>query len=81
MSKKIIACLGGEWVNLCDDPDCIMGVHRTSPHIWYENNADIFSPKTKTTADTYYYLDYINIHYKGIDWRINPIYIQIATTE
>lgn len=74
------ACLCGEWVNLNDDPNCVMGVHHTSPYIWWEENADIWSPNDKK-EHTLYELDYINIHYKGADYRINPIFIQIKTTK
>lgn len=44
---------------------------------WYEENAEIWSP-LKREADTYYQLDYIHIQYKGKDYRINPIFIQIV---
>ncbi len=75
---KIYACLLGNWVCLNDDSNCIMGGHQTSPSIWYEENADIYSPKNKNQENSYYELDYIQIHYKGIDYRINPIFIQIV---
>ena len=50
-----------------------MGEHRVSADIWYEENAKIWSPKTKE-AHTYYQLDYVYIYYQGKDYRINPIF-------
>lgn len=79
--KKIYACLAGKWVNLCDDSECVMGENHASPTIWYEENASIWSPLKKEREHTYYQLDYVEIHYKGIDYRINPIFIQILTTK
>lgn len=76
---QIYANLIGNWVNLTDDPDCKMGIHMTSPDIWWEENADIFSPFQKSEENTMYQLDYVYIHYKGIDYRINPIFIQVIT--
>lgn len=76
--KKIYACLAGNWACLNDDPNCVMGVHRTTPSIWYEESAEIYAPKEREQFNTYYQLDFINIHYKGKDYRINPIFIQIV---
>lgn len=76
--KSVYACLAGNWVRLNDDPNCKMGTDFSSPSTWYEENAVIFSPKTRTEYDTYYQLDYIHICYKGKDYRINPIFIQIV---
>ena len=39
--KKVYACLLGEWVDLSSDPNCVMGEHKVSPSIWYEENAPI----------------------------------------
>lgn len=75
--KEIWACLTGNWVRLNDDPDCHMGGNQSSPEIWYEENAKIWSPKSKE-EHTYYQLDYIYIYYKGKSYRINPIFIQIV---
>ena len=76
--KKIYACLLGNWVNLSDDPNCVMGKNHSIPSIWYEENASIWSPNSKE-EHTYYQLDYVEIHYLGKDYRINPIFIQIVT--
>lgn len=76
--KKIYACLLGNWVNLTDDPNCVMGENHSKPITWYEENASIWSPKTRE-EHTYYQLDYVEIHYLGKDYRINPIFIQIVT--
>lgn len=77
MAKHVYACLVGEWVNLNDDPDCKMGIHRTSPSVWWEENAEIWSPLVRE-EHTMYQLDYIQIYYKGKDYRINPVFLQIV---
>lgn len=41
---KIYACLAGNWVCLSDDPECVMGENHVSPHQWFEENAEIWSP-------------------------------------
>ncbi len=76
--KNIYACLIGNWVNLCDDPDCKIGLHRKSPQTWWEENADIWSPLKRKEADTMYQQDYVNIYYLGKDYRIHPIFIQVV---
>lgn len=74
---KIYACLIGEWVCLNDDPTCKVGGEGQDPLTWYEDNAAIFSPKTRK-PDTYHQLDYVTLVYKGISYRINPIFIQVV---
>lgn len=74
---QVYACLLGNWVDLSADRSVRMGEHRVSADIWYEENAKIWSPKTKE-AHTYYQLDYVYIYYQGKDYRINPIFIQIV---
>lgn len=76
---KVYACLAGDWVCLNDDPDCSMGEHRQSPFIWWEEGAEIYAPISRDKADTMYSLDYVHIFYRGKDWRINPMFIQIVT--
>lgn len=75
---KVYACLTGNWVCLNDDPECKMGSNRTSPAIWWEESAEIYSPLKKDKADTFYSLDYVEIFYFNKDYRINPIFIQIV---
>lgn len=77
---KIYACLAGDWVCLTDDPDCTIGENKKSPSVWWEENASIYSPGKRPSdlLDSFYGLDYVHISYKGNDWRINPIYIQIV---
>lgn len=76
--KSIYACLLGNWVNLSDDPNCKVGPHHTSPLIWWEENAEIWSPSKRETEHTMYQLDYVCIHYQDKDYRINPIFIQVV---
>ena len=75
---KIHACILGNWVCLNDDPNCTVGENKESPNIWYEQNAEIWSPNVKEQEDTYYQLDYVKIFYKGVLYRINPIFIQLS---
>lgn len=76
---KIYACLVGNWVCLNDDPDCVIGNNMQDPYTWWEEGAEIYAPITKSKKDTLYELDYLKIHYKGKDYRINPIFIQVVT--
>ena len=75
---SIYACLVGNWVNLCDDPNCKIGAHCKSPHIWWEENAEIWSPSKKENEHTMYQQDYVYIHYLGKEYRIHPMFIQIV---
>ncbi|GAA0118886.1 hypothetical protein UT300017_11500 [Clostridium sp. CTA-17] len=76
--KNIYACLIGNWVNLCDDPNCKMGPNHASPQIWWEEKAEIWSPFKKEDEHTMYQQDYIYINYLGKDYRIHPMFIQIV---
>lgn len=76
--KHIYANLLGEWVNLSDDENCVMGSNRARPFVWWEENAEIWSPHKRDEEHTMYQLDYVWIHYRGRDYRINPIYLQIV---
>ncbi|MDQ0158851.1 hypothetical protein [Alkalibacillus salilacus] len=78
MATKVHACLAGNWVTLNEDPDCKIGERLTSPNTWWEENAKIFSPHKRGEENTMYELDYVHIHFKGVDYRINPIFIQIS---
>ncbi|CZQ71740.1 TPA: hypothetical protein ACN4VK_000611 [Staphylococcus aureus] len=78
--EQVHACLLGEWVNLHDDENCKMGPRMISPSIWWEENAELWSPIQKLEADTMYQQDYIMINYKGKSYRIHPIFIQIVTS-
>ncbi len=78
---KIYANLIGEWVCLNSDPNCRIGENGVSPSIWWEENAEIWSPTNRGTSSEhrFYDLDYVHIYYEGKDYRINPIFIQIVT--
>lgn len=79
--KKIYACLAGQpemWNCLTDDPECVMGVNKMSPLVWYEENAEIWSPKNPK-ENTYYELDHVLVFYKGVDYRVSPAFIQVVT--
>ncbi|CZQ83608.1 Hypothetical protein Tpal_466 [Trichococcus palustris] len=78
MSTKVYANLIGSWVDLSTDDSCVMGPRMTSPYIWWEENAELFSPIQKKEENTMYNQDYIVIHYKNRDYRIHPIFIQIV---
>lgn len=78
MATHVYACLIGEWVNLTDDPNCKMGGNHASPTMWWEENAEIWSPLKREKEHTLYQTDYIHINYKLKDYRINPIFLQIV---
>lgn len=75
---KIYACLIGDWVCLNDDPDCKMGSLRTSPSLWWKENADVWAPFKREKENFLYDLDYVNVIYKQTQYRINPLFIQIV---
>lgn len=74
---KIYACLCGEWCCLDDDPSCIMGPEKQKPYLWYEEGASINCKSSN--KNNFYNMDYVCIHYKEKDYRINPIFIQVVT--
>ncbi|WP_243831075.1 hypothetical protein [Streptococcus pseudopneumoniae] len=50
-----------------------------SPYIWWEENTELYSPISKPEANSMYHQDYIYIHYRGADYRIHPMFIQIVS--
>lgn len=58
---EIHACLCGNWVNLSADDDCVMGPNMASPYIWWEENAELYSPISKPEANSMYHQDYISL--------------------
>ena len=74
---KIYANLLGDWQCLSDDPTCKMGNDGLSPTQWYEENAELWAPFERQEENTYYQLNYVELIYKGMSYRINPIFIQI----
>ncbi|MFM9413330.1 hypothetical protein ACKQTC_03005 [Peptococcus simiae] len=77
---KIYACLLGEWVDLGDDPSCVMGLHREAPLDWWRNSADVYAPEKREEEHQFKELDYVLIYYKGVTYRINPIFLQVVST-
>ena len=75
---KIYACLIGEWVCLNDDPDCKMGIHHTSPSIWWEEGADVWAPIHREKENSLYDFPYVELIYKGRSYRISPYHIQVV---
>ena len=81
---KIYACLCGEWCCLDNDPDCVMGIHKQKPYYWYEEGAEIACKASNdktvpSNKNSYCNMEYVYIHYRGKDYRINPIFIQVVT--
>lgn len=78
--KKIYACLLGNWVCLNDDEYCKIGSNHESPNEWFENGALVYAPITPSSdyEHSFYGLNYVHINYKGVDYRINPIFIQVV---
>lgn len=81
--KRIYANLLGDWVDLCGDPECTIGELHTNPLVWWEENAQIYAPtsRDKKYENSLYSLDYVHIYYKGADYRINPLFIQVVVTK
>lgn len=77
--ELVHACLLGEWVNLHDDPDCVIGDNRVNPSQWWEEDAELYYPNVRSKEHTLYDQPYVKIYYKGIDYRIHPHFIQIVT--
>jgi|GEM_PF-293984 len=75
---RVYACLVGNWVCLHDDPECVMGKNRVSPTLWHKEEAVIYSPFVRDKEHSYEELDHVQIFYKGKDYRINPIHIQLV---
>lgn len=76
---KVYACLIGNWVCLNDDPNCLIGgIH--SPEHWWKNSDEVYAPIKREEKNRFTELDYVHIEYQGVDYRINPIFIQIITT-
>lgn len=78
--KRIYACLLGNWVCLNDDEQCEIGSEHESPYEWFENGAHVYAPITPESDYEHSYcgLNYVHIKYKGVDYRINPIFIQVV---
>lgn len=66
--KHVYANLLGTWVNLNEDENCVMDTGRSRPSVWVDEQlGELFD------------YDYINIYYKGDEYRIHPTCIQIVT--
>ena len=76
------ACLLGEWVCLNDDAGCKMGERGVSPIQWFKENGEIYAPLDREAdqENSYYFLDYVHIHFRGRDYRIDPIFIQVVVS-
>ncbi|MFZ2588132.1 hypothetical protein [Paucilactobacillus nenjiangensis] len=66
------------WTDLTDDDDTKMGINNVSPYIWWEESADLYAPLMATKPNTAYELPYVNISYKGRDYRVSPYHLQIV---
>lgn len=75
---KIYACLAGDWVCLTDEPNCKIGSPLQSLSSWLDAGAPLYAPAKRSAENSYLGLDHVHVFYKGKDWRINPIYIQIV---
>lgn len=75
---KVYACLIGNWVCLNDDPDCLMGTNQLPPDQWYNDEPKLWAPFQRKSEHTFHQLDFVWIYYKGKEYKINPIFIQIV---
>lgn len=64
--KNIYACLLGEWVNLTTSHATIDD--NKDANVWWEENG--------TTLFDY---NYVNVQYRGKNYRIHPSFIQVVT--
>lgn len=79
MATHIFANLLGDWVDLNSDPDCVMGSQMVPPTIWWKENAEIYAPVVRPASNSFYHENYLNVKYKGKNYRIQPCHIQIVT--
>lgn len=81
---KVYACLIGNWVCLNDDPNCTITKYHKTPYCWWKEGSPICSPNnipdSEISKQSYESLDYVEIYYMGVKYRINPIFIQIIDT-
>ncbi|MDG4966297.1 hypothetical protein OGZ37_06865 [Lactococcus lactis] len=75
--ELVYANLLGNWACLNDDDSCKMGPHMVSPSQWWEENAEMWAPIEREEKDTLYQFPYIQLSYKGNEYRIAPSHIQI----
>lgn len=66
MPKHIYACLLGDWVNLSESEDIVIDNSYTNANFWYEEVGHLM-----------FDYNYVHIGYNGVDYFINPIFIQI----
>lgn len=66
--KHVYANLLGEWHNLSEEPDCVVGSNHSDPNTWWEEEGDKMIN-----------YDYVNLHFRDQDFRIHPSFIQIVT--
>lgn len=76
---KVYACLVGKWVCLNDDDGCVIGENHLPPAQWWKEDAQIYAPFKPDRENSLYSTPYVNISYKGKDYRINPMFIQIVS--
>lgn len=77
---KVYACLIGEWVCLNDDPESSISDWHKTPYLWWKEGAPVYAPveRNPEVENSFYGLDYVNLYYKGKQYRINPMFIQIV---
>ena len=68
MSVYVYANLMGRWVNLSNDHNCL--IDQRPPNMFYE----------EMLPELFEY-DYVNIIYKGHQYRIHPSYLQFTDEE
>ncbi len=71
--KHIYANLLGEWVDITTDGTV---EDQQNPVTYFEENLRYIEGSTTTECFKY---DYINVQYKGTNYRIHPSCIQIVT--
>lgn len=82
MATKVYANLAPiGWVNLSEDPDCVVSRNFSSPEIWYKEGGILDSAPMGTLSDELIEYPFVNLRYKGNDYRVSPFDFQIVTTD
>lgn len=70
MSKRVYACLLGEWINLSICPNVLIDNKYENPNLWFEE-----------VGHKMFEYDYIDIKYQDFNYRIHPSFIQVLTRD
>lgn len=82
MSKHIYANLAPMgWVDLSSDPNCVISRNFSSPNTWYSEGGILDSLPSSNLSGKLEEYPFVNLTYKGSDYRVSPFNFQIVTTD